>query len=318
MLDAWPRTAWRVLAWMSVGWGLACVPGTSELPEEQGPAPVVSAAALTGQTSFIDIRLRTGSGVSRGSTCGAANEVSPTCGGSSASDFNHYWIAPYNGVFTFSTAGAGTLFNTVLQVTDWVSGAPLGCNDDLANSTQSSVTVNLAQEQEVRITVDGRGSACGRFQLNISAVKSPCGPCNSPPDSCHERDGACVGSTCVYSLKPGGAACDDGNACTLNDSCGGGGTCQGTPLACDTPGACQEAPGRCVNGACQYSPSPSGSACDDGNVCSLYDSCDGQGRCLSNAFMDCGPAGYCMHSECEPTLGCVDRPCEACAAGYCI
>ena len=68
------------------------------------------------------------------------------------------------------------------------------------------MTVNLAANQEVRVTVDGKGSACGRFQLNIKGVKSDCGPCNTPPSSCYERDGACMGTTCVYSLKSAGAA----------------------------------------------------------------------------------------------------------------
>jgi hypothetical protein len=279
----------------------------------------ISAAGLTG-VSYLDIRLRTGSGVSIGSTCGAANELTPSCAGSYASDFNHYWIAPYDGAFTFSTLGGGTLFNTVLQVTDWRTGTPLGCNDDAANTLQSSVTVNLAANQEVRITVDGRGSACGRFQLNIRGVKSACGPCNTPPSSCYERDGACMGSSCVYSLKPAGAACDDGNPCTEGDTCGGGGTCQGTPTVCNTPGQCEQPDGTCVNGACQYAPAPSGAFCDDGNVCTPDDSCDGQGYCLGNGYMDCGGyRGYCTIAECDPTLGCIDRPCpDGCAAGYCI
>ena len=320
MNEAVSRMPWLVMA-VLCGWlGLACAPEMADEPgEEQAPAPAVSPAALTGASSYIDIRLRTGSGVSIGSTCGAANEVTPTCGGSSASDFNHYWIAPYDGAFTFSTLGGGTLFNTVLQVTDWASGTPLGCNDDASGSQQSSVTVNLAAGQEIRVTVDGKGWACGRFQLNIVGAKSACGPCNTPPTSCYARDGACMGTTCVYSLKAAGAACDDGNACTVGDSCNGSGTCQSTPMVCDKPGTCQQSGGKCVNGTCQYAPSPSGTPCDDGNVCTLDDMCDGQGYCSFNGYRDCSfHGGYCSYGDCDMKLGCVTRQCPAgmCEAGY--
>jgi hypothetical protein len=316
------------MTWMAVailcGWmGLACAPETMHEPlEEQGPSLAVDPAELTVQsltTSYIDIRLRTGSGVSIGSTCRAADEVRPTCAGGSSSDLNHYWIAPYDGAFTFSTLGGGTLYDTVLQVTDWVTGTPLGCNDDAAGSRQSSVTVNLGANQEVRITVDGKGWSCGRFQLNIQGAKSPCGPCNTPPTSCHQRDGACMGTTCVYALKSTGAACDDGNACTQGDTCNGGGTCQGTPLVCDSPpGSCHEPTGTCVNGSCQYPYAPPGAACDDANVCTLNDACDGQGSCTSTQHMECNWYGYCTYGMCDPTAGCIDVPCEACAGGYCI
>jgi len=300
------------------GWmWLSCAPGVTYEP---APEPGVSTSALHGPitSSYIDIRLRTGSGVSIGSTCGAANEVTPTCGGSYASDFSYYWIAPYDGAFTFSTVGERTQFNTVLQVTDWGSGTPLGCNDDAAGSTQSSVTVNLAAGQEIRVAVDGQGGACGRFQLNISGAKSACGPCNTPPTSCHERDGACMGTTCVYSLKTVGASCDDGDACTTRDACNGSGTCLGTAIACDSPGLCQEA-GTCVNGTCHYSPAPWGTYCDDGNACTLDETCDGQGSCIAGQHMDCSRNhSYCTYGDCDPMVGCVERPCDACWGGYCI
>lgn len=71
--------------------------------------------------------------------------------------------------------------------------------------------------------MDGKGCACGHFQLNIGGAKSVCGPC---------RQGVCGG-----------------------DTCNGNDTCQGTPMVCDSPGACEQPGGTCVAGTCQYAPS---------------------------------------------------------------
>ena len=60
--------------------------------------------------------------------------------------------------------------------------------------------------------------------------------------------------------------CNDGNACTA-DACVGG----GTPF-----------------GFCSNTATPSGSSCEDGNVCNGSERCDGAGTCLAGKVADAG------------------------------
>jgi hypothetical protein len=96
------------------------------------------------------------------------------------------------------------------------------------------------------------------------------GQCESPA-SCDPTTGACLGGP-----APAGTACDDGDLCTQSDSCDGAGNCVGAdPVVCtggsgqcDAPAACDPATGACVGG-----PAPDGTACDDGDPCTVDDSC---------------------------------------------
>lgn len=74
-----------------------------------------------------------------------------------------------------------------------------------------------------------------------------------------------------------GAACDDGQACTGPDVCLGG-TCTSQPIVCADDGnpCTSEA---CVGGACQTTPL-TGTACEDGNPCTVGDACD-KGSCVA-------------------------------------
>ncbi|WP_224366653.1 hypothetical protein [Hyalangium versicolor] len=246
-------------------------------------------------TSYIDLRLRTGTAVGQGSTCGARNEVTPSCNSyGNASDFSFHWIAPYNGSFTFTTNGSN--YDTVLVVTDWNSSATLGCNDNAPGSgLASAVTVNLAVNQEVSVTVDGSGWACGRFQLNINGVPLSCGACNTPPTPCHEPNGTCSGTTCNYALKAEGASCN-----------------AGAP-----PGQCYQSTGTCTAGQCINNPKPYGEWCDSGNVCEVAQ-CNGAGQCVFKENLVC-PYDPCQQSYgCDPYQGCVyDDWCSR-AGGQCV
>jgi ELWxxDGT repeat protein len=110
-----------------------------------------------------------GDAVARGDTCGRPDEVAPTCGGGKASaDHAYTWTAPSTGTFTFTTAGSSQ--NTVLQVNDLATGTALGCNDDVAGTLQSSVSVSLTAGQSVLVSVEGFGGGCGAFTLNIQGL----------------------------------------------------------------------------------------------------------------------------------------------------
>lgn len=93
------------------------------------------------------------------------------------------------------------------------------------------------------------------------------------------------------------APCDDGHFCTVNDTCQAG-TCQpGTPRDCApaadqcTDGVCDEANDRCGT------PKVDGTACNDGDLCTESDRCDG-GVCggsttACTAQDQCHEAGVC-------------------------
>jgi hypothetical protein len=122
------------------------------------------------------------------------------------------------------------------------------------------------------------------------------------------RAGVCDPATgeCALTAVAAGIPCSDGNPCTQQDACDGAGNCSsGAMLPC-LGSAC--APQACsvATGACVATPAQSGGSCEDGNPCTLADSCDGKGNCSAGPLLDCG-GGPCWTGACQPKTG-------ACAA----
>ncbi|HEX2573957.1 MAG TPA: hypothetical protein VH877_30695 [Polyangia bacterium] len=169
------------------------------------PSEDLSVESLSQGISYTDVGSIVGTAVSNGYTCGAANEVTPSCAaGSTASDLNYSWTAPYTGRYTITATGSR--FNPVLVVTNVATGAVLACAN--SGSTASSATVSLSAGQKVYLTVDGNASDCGSFQLTINYAT--CGVC-TPRSGCYDSD-------CVHGL------CQQIYACTPNQYCSSG-TC---------------------------------------------------------------------------------------------
>ncbi len=144
-------------------------------------------------------------------------------------------------------------------------------------------------------------------------------PCTT--DSCDSVQG------CLY--VPGAGPCDDGNECTENDVCSGG-QCAGQVKDCDDDNICTVdscnpfEPGGCVH-------SPSAFTCEDGNPCTLGDSCS-NGVCMSGSGqLDCDDGNECTTDSCLPATGCKHQnkvgfcddanPCtqgDYCANGECV
>ena len=98
-------------------------------------------------------------------------------------------------------------------------------------------------------------------------------------DQCDAKTGKCA-----FPPRPDGAGCDnDGSACTVGDTCKSGVCEAGPPVTCQiTGGACSEA--RCVsqgatNFKCILANKTDGTACDDGNACTVSGVC-ATGKCL--------------------------------------
>ena len=114
-----------------------------------------------------------------------------------------------------------------------------------------------------------------------------------PSDSCHDA-GTCNPQTgiCSDPVKPDGASCDDGIACTQGDVCASG-TCGGNVYSCPSPGA----PDDCHVGACN----------GDGS-CSIANAPDGTACCGPIPSDRCGPIfnGTCDAGVCSNINACGD------------
>jgi hypothetical protein len=109
--------------------------------------------------------------------------------------------------------------------------------------------------------------------------------CTTPPGQCYEATGTCVDGKCEYSQKQAGASCGDA-----------------TP-----PGACHASSGTCEAGVCRAGYKPRGSSCEDGQLCTVNDTCDGAGTCVGGGPRACtNPPAQCY----EPTGTCANDTCS--------
>lgn len=117
-----------------------------------------------------------------------------------------------------------------------------------------------------------------------------------PIDDCHAPGAPFdTGTTCVCTTpqQPDGTACDDGDVCTEEASCLAGSCVPQQTNACVPDGVCLVGPGSCIAFSGCSNALPDGSACDDGDECTLGTTCQ-QGDC-TDGFIDfynfnCGAA----------------------------
>ncbi|MBK8947854.1 MAG: hypothetical protein IPM68_03045 [Flavobacteriales bacterium] len=91
-----------------------------------------------------------------------------------------------------------------------------------------------------------------------------------------------------------GSACNDGNACTINDVLDGSCNCAGTFQDTDGDSVCD------ANDNCPTVPGQIGSACDDNNDCTLNDVLDGSCNC-AGTYTDTDGDGTCDGEDGCPT-----------------
>ncbi len=134
--------------------------------------------------------------------------------------------------------------------------------------------------------------------------------------ACEESDDPCLaflcdGATgeCYEDAAGDGEACDDENACTVEDVCEGG-QCVGSLEDCDDGNPCTV--DNCsTEYGCLHNPT-AGVGCDDGNKCTDPDTCL-DGICIGQAI-DCEDGNPCTEHSCLPASGCksaeLSGPCE--------
>ncbi|NPC70084.1 hypothetical protein HPP05_10045 [Corallococcus exiguus] len=164
----------------------------------------------------------------------------------------------------------------------------------MVNARYGQVAVALGQE---KVLVVGGLGANGASQktAEVYAYDVCAGvTCTSPSGPCYEATGTCSNGVCGYTPKAVGASCDDGNACTGADACDGAGVCAGSATRCESPpGQCYESSGTCSNGTCSYTYKAAGESCDDGDACTLGETCNGTGGCMGTPVSCNSPPGPC-------------------------
>ena len=150
------------------------------------------------------------------------------------------------------------------------------------------------------------GNACTRTDSCQAGACTGGNPITcTASDQCHDA-GSCDQATgqCSNPAKPDGTACNDGSACTRTDSCQAGACTGGNPITCTASdqchiaGSCDQATGQCSNPA-----KPDGTACNDGNACTLNDFCQ-TGTCAGRDPVVCPDWGPCFGpATCDPEYG---------------
>lgn len=139
-----------------------------------------------------------------GTTLGAGDDVTGTCGGGGAEDVTYGFTAPAAGIYRIDTAGSS--FDTVVYAYDGVCGAPgdeLACN---AAGTDSEITVVLDADEEIVVIVDGATEMeSGDFDISITSTPLA-GDCCSADGTPGCADAAIT--ACVCDLGPQAAAGD--------------------------------------------------------------------------------------------------------------
>ncbi len=212
------------------------------------------------------------------------------------------------------------------------AGVSPGCAAATCEPTTGECSVVLAPAD----TPCADGSSCTHSERCTS------GQCVGVPVVCDDHlqcttDACQHGVGCVYTPLTG-AACDDGDQCTVGDLCSGG-FCEGAPRLCTdnnpcTADACEPAAGCvalpisggtcnddslctsgdvCVSGSCVGATV----SCGDGNLCNGLESCSPAKGCVPGAPLACGDGVPCTVDTCHPGVGCLREPSDAaCADGH--
>jgi|GEM_PF-2934348 len=137
-------------------------------------------------------------------------------------------------------------------------GTPVDCDDGVACSTEVC-SVNAGG-----CVYDATACPC--------ADDGDCAdgkPCTS--DVCDRTSWTCVNDIVA------GNSCNDFDPCTSDDRCDESGGCAGTAIVCDDGNSCTADFCDAGSGTCVFE-SLEGESCDDGDVCSVADTCGG-GQC---------------------------------------
>lgn len=230
---------------------------------------------------------------------------------------------PATGVCFYTNNSAACSDGNPCTTGDFCSGGScqpgagtLNCNDsnpctgDVCNPAIGCVYTNMPS-----------GTSCNDSSVCTSSDVCNNGVCAGTPITCPDDANICTTAAChpvtgCYQAN-NNAACNDGNACTINDICASG-TCGGTAKNCSdgnvcTTDGCDPGTGNCTH-------SNNTAACSDGNACTTGDQCSG-GLCQPGAgTLTCNDNNPCTSDSCNPSTGCFYNnlaDLTTCPGGYC-
>ncbi|MFN7022336.1 MAG: hypothetical protein ACK4WH_13545, partial [Phycisphaerales bacterium] len=209
-----------------------------------------------------------------GTTVGATNDGTASCGQSTASPDVWFTYTPSGsgGSVTCRISTCGSGFDTVLSVHTACGNASSACNDDSSfcgtGSLQSSLNLSLTRGVTYRIRVAGYQGATGAYSILVTGGGGT---------GCQQVGACCVGTACSQTTQA---------QCSGNWSSG---TC--SPNPCDPTGAC------CVGTNCSITTVTTcsgtftvGASCGP-NTCDPLGSCCIQGNCTQTTASGCTAGG---------------------------
>jgi len=188
-------------------------------------------------------------------------------------------------------------------------GAPPDCDD--ANECTDDTCDDLAGCQSTPV-LDGTtcddGDLCTETDIcGSGACAGTALDCSSLDDVCNV--GACNAGSGLCEAQPSneGGTCDDSELCTENDVCTAG-VCGGSALDCSAEDdACFVGVCNSGTGICEPVEQPDGTACDDGDACTMDTTCT-TGVCGDPTPVTCDDGNSCTVDTCDSGTGCIFTP----------
>ncbi len=176
------------------------------------------------------------------------------------------------------------------------------CDSELEACVPSPVSDGSSCDDEMFCTVN---TVCSDGEC-VGSVRS----CPSTGNPCTEAVCDLSTDSCEVVPLANDTPCDNGLFCTVNDSCQDGVCQEGQPRNCaDAEGSCQTGVCDEATNSCLGDPVADGTACDDGNFCTVNTQCVA-GQCSEGQPRDCSDAGdQCNVGVCDEVAGeCVPDP----------
>ncbi|MEN9333678.1 MAG: hypothetical protein RLY35_858 [Bacteroidota bacterium] len=173
----------------------------------------------------------------------------------------------------------------------------------LSGSTTGTITTGTSSVVITGVILSGSGTGVTLTATATSGMTLTIGTSNGfNVSSAAAND--CAGVPGGTALP--GTACNDNNACTINDewsaSCVCAGTIQDTDGdgTCDATDECDNDPNKILAGACGCGNVEVGQSCNDNNACTLNDVITSCGVCLGTPALDTDNDGTCdLTDECD-------------------
>ena len=176
------------------------------------PATTTTTTVSSAGTCPIPLRLPATGGVTQGLTAGPSRYAASCAGTGNAPEAVVRWRPTVSGPVAIETCGAGTAFDTVLEVRkDSCTGTRVGCNDDAPACVTaggvlrgSRLTFDAVKDQIYFIVVDGYSAQRGAFTLTIRPA-SGSGAAGrgeaAPPETGQTDDDACAVASVSLSVR---------------------------------------------------------------------------------------------------------------------